>query len=94
MAISNLELHTVQKGFFIARKLLDEIKPVIDQLNVIYDSVGGVKDSLTQEEMDNVEAFGALTKTQLDDGMYVLTATLKDVLANGFSQLSKIAARG
>ena len=39
--MTNLELNTVSIALQTARKILSEIKPVLDQLNVIYDSDGG-----------------------------------------------------
>lgn len=91
--LTALEQNTISKALATAKKLLDEIKPVIDQLNIIYDSAGGAKSTVDQEGLDAVTSFSGLTKQQLDDGCYVLTATMKDAINNGFSQLAQLAAR-
>lgn len=93
MAIDVLEANTVSKGMQIAKLILEQVKPVIDALNVVYDSQGGVKETLTQAELDSVSSYSGLTKTQLDDGMYVLTSTLRQAIANGYAQLIQLAAR-
>ena len=77
----------------VAKLLLDQVKPVLDQLNPIYDGAGGVKTTVDQAGLDGVSSFSGLTKTQLDDGMYVLTATIKAALDNGLTQLTQLAAR-
>jgi hypothetical protein len=91
--MNSLELNTVSRAFVVAKKILDEVKPAIDSLNVIYDSQGGVKSSVTQEELDAIASFSGITKAQLDDGLYALTAGIKGVVDGAFSQLSQLAAR-
>lgn len=93
MALNPLELDTVSRGFQTAKKILDELKPVIDSLNVIYDSAGGVKETISQEELDDIPAFSGITKAQLDDGMFALTSTLREDINNAFTQLTHLAAR-
>ncbi len=88
-----LELNTISRGLAAAKKVLEELKPVIDALNIIYDSEGGAKTTITQEDLDGVASFSGLTKAQLDDGMWVLTATLRGDIANGYSALAQLAAR-
>lgn len=94
MAFTKLESDTVSEGCQLARKLLHDIKPVLDRLNILYDSAGGLKETITQEDLDSVPSFSDLTKAQLDDGMFVLTATLRTALTDGLTQLAHIAARG
>lgn len=93
MALTALEQNTVIRGLQIAKKVIEELKPAVDALNIIYDAEGGVKTTLTQEDLDGVAIFSGLTKAQLDDGMYVLTAVLKTDISNGFTQLIQLAAR-
>lgn len=93
MAITKLEYETVIKGFKTARIVLESVKPLVDSLNVIYDSGGGVKETLTQAELDGQADFSGLTKQQLDDGMYALTATLRTDIANAVTQLAQLSAR-
>ncbi len=94
MAITILEQNTVSNGCAIASKILKDIFPLLSELNIIYDSDGGVKQTLTQQKLDSVASFSGLTKAQLDDGMFVLTATLRPAILNAYSQLAEIAARG
>lgn len=94
MAITLLEQNTVQQGCTAAKQLLATLKPVLDQLNVIYDGSGGVKSTLTDAKLAEVPAFSGLTKSQCDDGFFALTSTIKGDLTSAFSQLAIIAARG
>lgn len=88
-----LESNTISLSLQAAKKVLDELKPIIDRLNIIYDSAGGVKETITQEELDAVASFSGLTKAQLDDGMFALTAVLRTDIANSYSALAQLAAR-
>lgn len=88
-----LESNTISLSLQAAKKVLDELKPVIDRLNIIYDSEGGAKTTITQEDLDGVASFSGLTKTQLDDGMWILTSVLRTDIANGYSALAQLAAR-
>ncbi len=93
MALTALESNTVSRGLAAAKKVLDEVKPVLDSLNAIYDSGGGAKTTITQQNLDLVPSFSGLTKQQLDDGMYALTATLRTDIASAYAQLAQLAAR-
>lgn len=94
MSMSTLQLDTVKGGANLARFLLQEVKPRVDMFNVDYDAQGGVKDTLTQQDLDENASLSGLTKAELDDGMYVITALLKPLLGDNFSQLQKLASRG
>lgn len=93
MALSTLELNTIRRGAQMARLVIDQLKPVIDELNVIYDADDGVKEIVDQEALDTEPSLSGLTKAQLDDGMYALTATLKTTIGNAYTQLVHLAAR-
>lgn len=93
MALNALERATVLKAMRVAQKLLIEVKPYLDAMNIIYDSEGGVKSTITQQDLDDDETLSGLTKQQLDDGMWVLTATLRSDLQNGFFAISQLAER-
>lgn len=93
MALTPLETNTVSRGMQLAKYLVEQLKPVLDELNVIYDADGGVKSTITQQNLDLVPGFSGLTKQQLDDAYYVLTSVVRTDLDNGLSQLSKLAAR-
>jgi hypothetical protein len=93
VALSPLGQNTVSRAITAAKYLLETLKPILDELNVTYDSQGGLKSTIGQADLDGITSFSGLTKAQLDDGMYVLTATLRGDLANGYSALVQLAAR-
>lgn len=93
MALTPLELNTISRLAQLAKDFIERYKPLLNELNVIYDSVGGVKSTITQQNMDLVPALSGLTKQQLDDAAFVLTATIRTDLDNGISQLAQLAAR-
>jgi hypothetical protein len=93
MALTPLEQDVVSRGAQAASKVIYELKPIIDSLNILYDSQGGAKETISQPELDAVSSFSGLTKTQLDDGMYVLTSTLRTAINSAYAQLAELAAR-
>jgi hypothetical protein len=93
MALSRLEQDTVSHGFAAAKLALDQLYPALHELNVIYDSGGGAKTTIDQPGLDAIASFSGLTKTQLDDGMFALTSTLKTAIDNAYTQLAQLAAR-
>lgn len=93
MAISALEKDTVSNGMNAAKLVINDLKPLLDKLQILYDSAGGVKTTLTQGEIDSVSSWSELTKTQLDDGMYALTNTLKTAIDSTYTALAQLAAR-
>lgn len=94
MAITILEKATVSEGIQVARKLVNEIKPVLDRLNVVYDSDDGVKETLDQAKLNEVTDWSGVTEAQVDDAMFVITSTLRTALSNGYTQLVQLASRG
>lgn len=96
MAMTTLEQDTVSKGCKAARAVVEDLKPLIDRLNIIYDAADpvGLKYTITQPKLDSVTSFSGLTKTQLDDGMYALTNTLRTAITNAYTALVELAARG
>lgn len=94
MALSQLEQDTIDKGIQAAKRFVAELKPILDQLNVIYDGANGVKTTVAQPGLNEVAALSGLTKAQLDDGFYALTATLKGAIDSTYTQLMQLAARG
>lgn len=93
MALNALEQNTVSKGMAAAKMVIEQLYPVLKELNIIYDSQGGVKTTIDQAGLDGVASFSGLTKQQLDDGMFALTATLRGDIENAFAQLAELAAR-
>lgn len=93
MALSVLETNTLAKACAVAKQLLLDLQPKMTSLREIYDSAGGVKATLTQADLDAEEALSGITKAQVDDALYVLTAALLPAIEAGLASLSKLAAR-
>lgn len=93
MTMTPLELKVIKEGAAVARMMLQQIKPRLDALNIDYDAAGGVKATVDQTKLDSEISLSLLTKAQLDDGMYALTATLKSAVDTAYTQLEKLAAR-
>jgi hypothetical protein len=93
MTISALELDTVTNASAACKIILGDMLPRLQGLQHIYDSGGGVKETLTQDELNEVTALSGLTKTQVDDAMYVLTAVLLPAIDSNYAQLAQLAAR-
>jgi hypothetical protein len=91
--MSTLERDTLAKSFAVCKQLLLDVQPKLAGLAQIYDSAGGVKTTLTQEELDEVAELSGLTKTQVDDGLYVLTTLLLPAIQQGYPALAQLAAR-
>lgn len=91
--LTALEQNTVSRAMQNSKILIEQIKPILDELNTIYNSSGGLSTTITQGNLDLVPSFSGLTKTQLDDGMYALTATLRGDLSTAYAQLSQLSAR-
>jgi hypothetical protein len=93
MALTTLEQNTISRGIAAAKLLLEEVKPQLDALNIIYDSVGGAKETISQPGIDEIPSLSGLTKVQLDDALYQLTAILRPALLSGYAVLAHLAAR-
>jgi len=93
MPMSQLELDTLAKIFAIAKQTIADIHPKLSSLAEIYDSAGGMSETLTQEELDEVPELSGLTKQQVDDGVYVLTTLMLPAIQNGYPALAQLAAR-
>jgi hypothetical protein len=95
MPLTTLEANTIARAITAAKRVLDEFKPAIDQLNIIYDSAGGAKVTITQAKLDEAGNLSGLTKAQLDDALYVLTNNVRLALdAAAVTALAHLAARG
>jgi uncharacterized protein YoxC len=91
--MSTLEHDTLAKACAVAKQLLLDIQPKLAGLAQIFDSVGGVKETLTQAELDEVAALSGLTVDQVSDGLYVLTTLLLPAIQQGYPALAQLAAR-
>jgi len=92
MAMAALEQNAISRAMNAAAKIIREVYPVAHELNVLYDSQGGLKTTISQEDLDSVPLSG-LTKQQLDDGLYAITATLKGAIEGAYTALAELAAR-
>lgn len=52
-----------------------------------------MKETVDQADLDSDPSLSGLTKAQLDDAMYVMTATIRAALTNSYTQLAHLAAR-
>lgn len=93
MSVSTLEHDTLAKSFAVCKTVLNDLYPKLLSLAQIYDSEDGVKTTLTQEELDELTQLSGLTKTQIDDGLYVLTTLILPAIQNGYPALAQLAAR-
>lgn len=93
MPMSQLESDAIAKSCAVAKQLLFDLQPKLEGLRAIYDSEGGVKTTLTQEEMDENAALSGLTKQQLDDALFAMTGAILTGIENGYSAIAQIAAR-
>ena len=93
MAMNPLEYDTLNAAFAVSRIILNDLQPKLLFLQQQYDAAGGVKESLTQEEMDEVAALSGLTKQQADDGLYALTAVMLPAITQTYAVLSVLASR-
>jgi hypothetical protein len=93
MSITTLEYDVVNAIAAICKQVINELEPKLSELQQLYDAAGGVKETLTQAELDEVVAFSDLSKTTLDDAAYALTTTILPAIANSFPALAQVAAR-
>ena len=99
MPMTPLELNTITKAAALAKYILQEIKPVIDALNVDYDAIGGVKETIgtgqaADDKLAAETSLSNLTKQELDDALYAITNGIKTTVDTAYSQLEKLASRG
>lgn len=93
MPISTLEKDTLAKSFAVSKQLLLDIQPKLAGLQQIYDSAGGVKETLTQAELDEIAELSGLTVQQVTDGLYALTTVILPGIVQGYPALAQLAAR-
>jgi hypothetical protein len=93
MPMSTLERDTLAKSFSVSKQLLLDIQPKLAGLQQIYDSAGGVKETLTQAELDEIAELSGLTTQQVTDGLYALTTVLLPAIEAGYPALAQLAAR-
>jgi hypothetical protein len=72
--------------------VLADLRPRLSSINELYNSAGGIKETLTQEELDEVTALSGLTKTTLDDTVFAFSAMLAAIDA-AQAAINQTAAR-
>jgi len=93
MPVSTLEHDTLAKLFAICKSVQADLQPKLSQLDSIYNSAGGVNETLTQEELDEIPELSGLTKQTVDHGVFALTSGVLPALVNATAALSQLAAR-
>jgi hypothetical protein len=93
MSMTQLEYDVVNAIAVLCKQAIQEFEPKLRELQQIYDAAGGVKETLTQDELDEITAFSDLSKTTLDDAAYALTTTILSAITNSFPSLAQVAAR-
>jgi hypothetical protein len=93
MPMSRLEYDTLAKLFAIAKTALADLEPKLNQLDHIYNSGGGVSETLTQANLDELPELSGLQKQVVDDGVFALTSGVLPALVNASASLSQLAAR-
>jgi len=91
--MTQLEYDVVNSIAAICKQVINELEPKLSELQQIYDAAGGVKETLTQDELDEIAVFSDLSKTTLDDAAYALTTTILPAITNSFPSLAQVAAR-
>jgi hypothetical protein len=93
MPMTTLENDVLNTAFSVCKTVTTDLQPKLASLQQLYDAEGGVGSTLTQEEMDEATQLSGLTKQQLDDGLYALTAVILPGIVNAYAALSALAAR-
>jgi hypothetical protein len=93
MPLSTLEHDTLSRLFAICKSVQLDLQPKLSQLDSIYNSGGGVSETLTQEELNELPELSGLQKQVIDDGVYALTSGVLPALVNATAALSQLAAR-
>ena len=94
MPMTTLEADTLNAAFAICKMVITDLQPRLQAIQQQYDSGGGVKSTLTQEDLDEAtNTLSGLTKQQVDDGLYVLTAILLPGITQGYASLAGLASR-
>jgi hypothetical protein len=92
MPMSVLENDSVAKICALSKSVLADLRPRLSSINELYNSAGGIKETLTQEELDEVTALSGLTKTTLDDTVFAFSAMLSAIDA-AQAAINQTAAR-
>jgi hypothetical protein len=92
MALSQLEHDTVSKICALTKNVLADWQPRLASLNEVYNAAGGVKETLSQGELDELPELSGLQKTTVDDAVFALSGVLSAIDA-AYAALAQCAAR-
>lgn len=95
MALSTLAAITIQRAALQCRTLLEDVRPVLAELNAVYNAGGGVglSSTIQQADLDAAANLSGLTKAQLDDALFGLTSGVLGALTNAHDALALLAGR-
>src|SRR5262249_34949544 len=93
MALNSYEVLTIQRIIQLSRLIVEQLKPGLDNVNEVYNAVGGIKDTIPAEDLGQDALYGGMTKQQLDDAAYALTTTMKGAVDSVQATLQGIAYR-
>lgn len=93
MAMTTLEYDLVYNAAQVCSMILSDLQPKLASFQQLYDSAGGIRETLTQADLDSVPALSALTVAQVTDALYVLTTVLLPGITSGYTALSALGAR-
>ena len=87
MALNTLDQDTIKRGLDAIEWLQTHIAEMTD-LNVLFDSGGGLKARYTQADLDALPGLYGMTVEQFNDAMYVVTTLILPILAANRVQLT------
>jgi hypothetical protein len=93
MALDKLGLDTVSRSMQGAKLLMEQALPILNQIDLIYNQAGGLKETITDADLAEVPSYSGLTKQELDDGIYALTSGVKGALTSGYNAITQLAVR-
>lgn len=94
MAMNSMKQTAIIRAFRASRVVIGQLKPIIEELDVLYNTATtGIGATLTQADLDAVPSFSGITKQQVDDVFFALTATMKNAVATGYDAMAEGSGR-
>lgn len=94
MALNQTQTNAVMNAISSAKYLIEKLKPLLDELDNVYNTSGGLSSTIQQGDLDGIAAFNGMTVQNLADGMYALTNTLRSGIATANTALLNLAVHG
>ena len=76
-----------------AQTLLEQVYPILSEINVIYYGAGGMNGNVQQADLNAVTSYSGITVQQLNDGMYALCNGILTQISSGQAQLTQLSMR-